>query len=452
MALRRYLIGEGTAGADLVPGTGGNTTATLVSIQGAGTIRYQTGRQSRLCAEFINSLGATNSSQCIARWAAATTTQMEGQATFWMRLPNPITTTNPLALITIRHGSGPSMSVAQNNSGTVALNNPTGVAIFQLLTAAQATPGAWFGVQLDWVGGSATTSRVQARIYSDAGTQIGTDFDSGTTVNLTVNAFQSSDTGIVSANNASGNNVRIQDLQLNDGAGSFIPFYTANANVPPEVTTGASVTVNAGSVANVTSTATDSNGTIATRQWTFDAVPPGATNPTLTTPTASNASFTPTVAGLYVLRMTVVDNEGAAGSAVQKVFVPAATVTPILVNHNNGSWSNVGGSSTLATALADASTATYAESPAAGASEANLRVRLAPLFPGTGFSLTLDDLLSTAGTAVAKVRLYEGLTLRKEWTVNPTTGASSGTLTMSSAECATVGTWNELDLEFSWSL
>lgn len=449
MTIRRYLIGAGTAGADA---TAAATGASVISRQGASTAKFEVGRGGRLGVRFVNGVGTTGSSQNLNRFPAASTTQTEGQVTFGVELPSAVTTQNPVSMMTARHSSGPILSVQQLPSGAVAVYDSAGTPLGNLLTAAQAVPGSEITVAVDWVGGSTTAGQVTAEVYNLAGTKIGSTVTSSA-ANLTANAFASVDVGVVSANNAAGNDPLIQDLQLNDEAGALLAPYVAGANEPPTVTTGGSVTVNSGGTASLTSAATDPDGSVATRQWSWDTRPAGAALPTFTSPTSVSTSTSAlTTPGLYVARMTVTDNQGASASAIQKVFVPATTAVPILVNHNNGAWVNVGGATDLAAALADTSTATYAESPNATGTEQAMRVRLAPLFPGTSFALAVDDLLSAAGTATAKVRLWEGSTMRKEWTVSPSTTVASGTVTMSSAECATVTSWNELDVEFAWSL
>jgi hypothetical protein len=60
--------------------------------------------------------------------------------------------------------------------------------------------------------------------------------------------------------------------------------------------------------------------------------------------------------------------------------------------------------------------------------------------------------LSSAGTGVAKVRLKEGATVRKEWTPTiPGTSATNQVLTLSSGEAAAVTSWLNLILELTWT-
>ena len=222
------------------------------------------------------------------------------------------------------------------------------------------------------------------------------------------------------------------------------------ANSAPTASAGVNRTVAVGSPITVTGTSSDSDGTIVSRSWTFTSLPPGVTAPSLTGATTESVTFTPSTAGRYVLSYTVTDDGGLTASASVKVFVPGLSVNVIEVTANTGGWTNAGGAANFSAALSDSNDATQAQSPTASGFSAPLRLRLAPLVSPTTFSLNLRSVLSQSGGGAASVALYEGTTLRKTWAVSPTTVLGDLTLTLTSAEIATITSWNELDVELNW--
>ena len=93
---------------------------------------------------------------------------------------------------------------------------------------------------------------------------------------------------------------------------------TAAANVPP--TANFSV-VTSGLTANFTDSSSDSDGSIASRSWTFG----DSTSSTATSPSHAYAA-----AGTYSVTLTVTDNQGATNSKTSSVTVTApANVAPV---------------------------------------------------------------------------------------------------------------------------
>jgi PKD repeat protein len=105
--------------------------------------------------------------------------------------------------------------------------------------------------------------------------------------------------GIVSSSNTANNHLL---YSLVSGGGG-------TTNNPPSASFSVSCS---GLTCSFTDTSTDSDGSIATRSWTFGD---GGTS------TAANPSHTYTAGGTYSVQLTVTDNEGETDSASQNVTV-----------------------------------------------------------------------------------------------------------------------------------
>jgi hypothetical protein len=246
----------------------------------------------------------------------------------------------------------------------------------------------------------------------------------------------------------------IDDMALQTAATTYIG--EVGANTPPIVSTGAAIVVastGANQTVALTSTATD-DGSIASIAWAVTGNRSSArpANPSIATPAAQNTNATVNSPGRYDFTVTVTDNLGATSSATQTVYVTTPTPKAAAVIANPGAWTNVGGGTDLATAIADASDATLARSPGAPGSEATVRFYLDPMPQLSSFDLVLRDKLFAAGSGVAKVRILEGATVRKEWTpALPTTSARNLTLSATEAEASAISSWLDLALELSWT-
>jgi hypothetical protein len=293
----------------------------------------------------------------------------------------------------------------------------------------------------------ATAGIMLVKAYDNtSGTQIGSTV-SVTNANLTTDVFSLTRFGAI------GNVIYsfgFDDLQQNDGATSEISAYSPPANIPPTVTVGANQTSTIGTTVTLTSTASDSDGTIASRQWVVLAYPAGSTSPTLTGATSATATFVPSAAGVYTFGFSAVDNLGASSTqATTTVYIPGSTVVPISVTINTGPWTVSGAG---VPELSDSNDSTYVESPPSPTGGVtSLRVRLAPLLTPAAFSMTIRALLSASGTNTVSVKLYEGGTLRKTWTPTITTSLAPYTFTLTSGEIATIGSWLALDVQIEYT-
>lgn len=236
-------------------------------------------------------------------------------------------------------------------------------------------------------------------------------------------------------------------IQMDDSTTSEIgPYIVANA--PPTVTMPAHQSVSGGATVNLTATASDSDGTIASRAWTVDYSSTGS-NPTLTGAATANVSFTAPAAGhLVVLKHVVTDDDGATAEGYVEVRTPKTGAFTTLIGAGTGGagWTTEGGAASEGAALADASNTTYVESPIFTGTASARRWRIQPLIPRESLTLTpVTSVSEIAGTVTA--RLYEGATLRQSWTLDQSTSPDDQVLVVSSP--ASITDWENLWFETS---
>lgn len=235
-------------------------------------------------------------------------------------------------------------------------------------------------------------------------------------------------------------------VAFNTGTTAEIP---APANQPPTVTVNQNRTVAPGSTFALSATASDVDGTIASRQWAYDY--PSSGGPALTGANTADASATAGAAGsLYVLRHTVTDDGGLTGSATTEVRVPtsgSATLRPLPgAGTGTGAWAKVGSAASEGEALADSSDATYVESPAISSTPTRRRWRWQPTSARSAASIVLRLGLDS-GTAAVIVRLLEGNLTRQSWSQAITTTPTDYTFTISAAALAAITDSGNLFLE-----
>jgi hypothetical protein len=98
---------------------------------------------------------------------------------------------------------------------------------------------------------------------------------------------------------------------------STVTVTSSSANLPPVADAGPEQTVRVGVAVQLSgSKSSDANGDALTYSWTWTSNP---SNATLTGGNTVSPSFTPTVAGIYVLTLTVMDGKG--GSHVARVLI-----------------------------------------------------------------------------------------------------------------------------------
>lgn len=312
--------------------------------------------------------------------------------------------------------------------------------------------GTKYRLEVLLVGGSTSAGKMSTRIFDMAGNLKGSA--SVTNANMTANpitAFDFGNQGGISTTISMG----YDDIQISTGATSEIGPYTPGANNAPNVSAGSNQTVNSGQTVNLTGTASDGDGSIASVAWTWDYVSNGS-SPTITGANSLNASFPAAAAGVvYRAKLTATDNGGATAYSLVTVYSTADTVSVIGVTDNSGAWLPNPSGSTLNAVLADLTTdasgsSTYVESPASPVTAASVTLRLAPLKPLTTMTLALlGAAVLGSGALTCQAQLLEGTTVRKTWTFTPTATPAEIDLVLDSTSASTIGSWNALDVKLS---
>ena len=437
MTLARYLFDNGPEGADLT------TTNT-----GANQVTRGTGASVTFASAFASAGGfgvrfSANNAIAIVRLLGPETNNQYAFSGV-LTTPDVAPGSGETTVFSARHSSGVIMRLRIDSQGRVFVTDsvstytPTAAAAFTIAWATK------YCVEVVLTSGSTTAGTYQVRFYKADGSVLGTI--SATNANLTANPVAGFDIG----NHGSVATLQVfgwDTAQLDSGRSTEIGAYTPGANNPPTVSAGSNQSVPAGSTATVTGTATDVDGAIASRQWTFDSYPKANTIPTFTNGTSATATFIASYPGVYVVRFTATDNSGASSSSTSKVFVPATAVTVIAVTENSGVYTSP---TNILDALSDSDASTVVESPASPVSEKTLTLRLAPLNPLTSGTIELSGVqVFGSGSITAKARLLEGTTTRKEWTLTLSGTASTLSLALSSTEAAAIGSWSELDLQLA---
>jgi len=337
-------------------------------------------------------------------------------------------------------------SININTAGKITIVNQGGTTVFTGTTAL--TTGTTYRVSIlnDATNASGSQGYQFALYQGDSTTALDT-YTSSTYV------FGSSTTGFsgvrVGKTGSGGTNVpmNLDDIRVTYPATALNAAETASP--PPSANAGGAKTAQVG--ANVTLAGSGSGTGTLSYQWTALSADGGAAA-TLANANTANATVSPTAGGVLTYQLTVTDAAtGLTATDTATVYVPVATVRPLFVVANTGSWATTGAANAAA-ALADSDATTYSQSPDAPSTAAVQRVRLAPLLTGSGFSLVVDYLMTGTTAGTGTVSLYEGTTLRKQWTLTGSTSATSATLTLSSSELAAIGSLNALDVELAWQV
>jgi hypothetical protein len=431
----------GTDGTTITTGNSGGASGTAfsgVQITGTSTVKFEsTGAlHDTMSAEIIGGAGFG-----MLRWDTAVLGSL----------------TTPCIAIGVNYTTLPSayspiVEAKQTDGGTLAWRiNVSSTGNVRLVNAAGSTVASTSNTPI--VAGS--TYRIEAQINHGTGAYNVQVFSGDSTTALSTlsgtsaGAFGTQTQQINFGRSASPDySVKIDSVAVDTAA--LGP--RAVANTPPTANAGSDKTNGQVSVPiSVTGTSSDTDGTVVAHEWTCTSRPAAASAPTLTNASTATVTFTPSHQGVYVLSYRVQDDDGTWSTAdTVNVYVPGTTIQVNGVTSNAGGWTNQGGAANEAAALGDASDATYVQSALTTADPSKVRLRLDPLLVPSSFSMDVRHLLSASGSGTAYVRLFEGATQRKQWTISPTTSAATSTLTLSGGEIATVTSWLALDVELEW--
>jgi hypothetical protein len=352
-----------------------------------------------------------------------------------------------------RNSGGNVLTVVVSTARRFKILNATGGTIF---TGTVDVPTSTW-CRFEWLVTKGTTTgdgQVKFKWFvGDSTTPAETEFVT-TTANVGTTDIAATRWGRASAVGSAAWTYYLDDLATQTAATDYIgPF---GANAAPIVSTPGDIIVAAtGAPQSIPLECTASDdGSIASYAWacTLNRSSARPADPVPASPSSQNTTVSLQYPGRYEFTVTVTDNLGLPSTATQVIYVTTPTPKVSGLLSNAGAFTNVGGGTDIATAVSDASDTTISRSPAAPSSEAIIDYYLDPMPVNDGFNLTLRHKLSSAGTGVAKVRLKEGATVRKEWTPTiPGTSATNQVLTLSSGEAAAVTSWLNLILELTWT-
>src|SRR6185312_4125938 len=126
----------------------------------------------------------------------------------------------------------------------------------------------------------------------------------------------------------------VTDNQGATAADSLTITVNPAANIPPSAGAGSSQTITLPiNTVTLTGTGTDSDGTIASYQW---AKVSGPSSYTITASSSATTTVKGLVAGNYVFKLTVTDDQGATGTSSVTITVnPAANILPTATAGSN---------------------------------------------------------------------------------------------------------------------
>jgi hypothetical protein len=407
------------------------------------TAMFGTGMLYEADAAFQGGMGARTAAGSIgAAQIGVSTTQLAGKMYFKV---SAIPTSNDMYLARVHAGATRLFSVHSNAAGKLRVSDASGTTGVFTATNALA-PDTWYRLEFAVVAGASnTTGSIKFAYYLGNGT---TPEGTYTTAAANVGTAQTFTNLYMGKYSTSAETFDFDAFTWDDATSDLIGL---SAGTPPNVSTPAVQNVGAGAVATISVTASSSGSSIASYAWSFTYSSAGGAFPTLTGATTSSASFTTsgTPGQLYLLQCVVTDADGLTTTVAAEVRVPTTGDAAPLIGASSaavGTWSNVGSASTAGHALSDALDTTYLESPSLSASAVSSRYRLQPMTSRSALTVNVRLSQDTAGSTTIKVRLYEGNTMRQEWTQAITTSFVDYPFTVTTP--ANITDWGNLYLEF----
>jgi hypothetical protein len=427
----------------------GGTDGVAVSVANSGgasgtpfSAIFGTGLTFEDTAAFQGSMGArvVGSAFGAGQITVSTTTLA---AKMYFRTPTSPAISTDMYLIRMHNGATRLASVHMNTAGKLRVADASGTSgIFTTTTVLAAN--TWYRIELYAVAGATTTTgTIRFAFYlGNSSTPVETQYNN-TAANVgTAVAFTTLYMGKYSAGTEQ---YDFDAFSWDSAATGLIGVAAGSA---PTVSQPANQNVAAAAAVSVAVTASSGSGTITSYAWSY--VYPTSGGPTLSGTTTNTVSFTAGSAGaLYILQCVVTDSNGLTTTITAEVRVPSSgdvTALPGPSSASAGTWSNVGGAASSGAALGDTSDTTYVESATLNATPATIRFRLQPMTARSAFTVNARLAQDVSGAATAKVRLYEGATLRQEWTQAITTSFADYPLVVTTP--ANITDWGSLYLEF----
>jgi len=207
----------------------------------------------------------------------------------------------------------------------------------------------------------------------------------------------------------------------NDGATSKATVQitvNAAANIPPTANAGTNQAVNLPiNTVSLTGSGSDTDGTIASYQWTKISGPSAYNIVNVSSPVTDVSGL---VQGVYIFRLTVTDNDGAKGQATVQVTVNAAVNQPPTANVGSNQTVTLPTNTVSLTGSgsdADGTIASYQWTKISGPTSYNIVNASSPVTDVSGlvqgvyvFQLTVTDNNGASGSATVQITVKTGVT------------------------------------------
>jgi hypothetical protein len=437
MTLLRYMGGTyPAAGTSLTTANVGSPAPSQVTKTSASTIKAQN-TNVPLTGQLYTEMILVSAESAIVRCSFNAANLSAAVSFFYY---NGGTLSASETIFTVRNGSGVAFKVTINTANKVQLQTAAGASLAgwagAVTTSPDTIPSGWVRFELIATVGTSTTGVLKCNFYSlNSTTPTNAAQFSVTTADLGSTALAAVDVGRA-ATPATTPTLDFWAVGLNDGGTTEIGPYTPSTNAAPTASiTSAQQDVISGSTLSFTATDADSDGTVASRLWSWVSTP--GTAPTITGSTTQSASAVATNPGQYIIQYVVTDNLGATSTpATQTNYVyPASGIYANPQSVTVGSWVSQGGAATPLAAITDALFSTWLEA----APGTPLLITLPPMGAGAlniGFEGTVF-----AGTANRTLTLYKADGTTQVDTITyalPVTDGTAAT-TYASATAYTVG-------------
>jgi len=408
-----------TASNNFEGGTDGVAVSTANSGGGSGTAFdsiFGTGLTFKSAAALHGTMGARVTA---GSFGAGVYTTSSTKASGKMYFRPAGVTTGDLFVARVENGSGTRLfSLHINAAGKLRVDDASGTTgVFTFSNVLSGGTKYWYQYYI--VAGTATNNGTIKVQYGVDGSQTPAETQYFNNGGANVGAGQTIGKVYFGPTGSSGTvDIDIDDIQFDNTLTDIIGWPAAT---PPTVSITANQNVANSASVTASVTASSSSSTIASYAWSV--IYSSAATPTLTGASTSSVSFTATSDStkghLYILQCIVTDAASQSTTVTTEVRVPTggdATTLPGAWSTAVGTWANVGGAATSGEALADSLDSTYLESTNLSSSAVSVRQRLAPMLSKNPFSLSQRFQTDVSASNTVKFRLYEGTTLRQEWT------------------------------------